>query len=330
MASDSIEQLSRIAPVSDEDAVRAFGPAGKENLLDAITALSPGHGRRAIRRPRRALVLALAVLVVAGATGAAWAMTRGSAQDTTSVDCVVQGVDSIVDATSGDPAADCASVWQSLTGKPGPQLTAYDNGLGGVAVIPSSEKPPANWTPIVSQNVALIELQENLLDQINGLNSACFSSSAATAFVQHQLDRLGLTGWTIHVRPAEPQQSSQPPAGTKSAPGVSGATDCYGGYADPSSTSVVLGGGGNQAGAADWPPHQLADSLRPLTSECLSLAAMKSEVVQRATAVGMSQTVENDHNYELSATQDNTMRCATVYETEGGTTDVVIRGPSSS
>jgi hypothetical protein len=329
MASDSIEQLSRIAPVSDEDAARVFGAAGKENLLDAITALSPGRGRSTVRRLRRPLVLGFAVLAVAGATGAAWAMTRGSARDTTSVDCVVQGVDSIVDATSGDPAADCVSVWESLTGKPAPPLTAYDNDLGGVAVLPTSQKPPANWTPIASQNVALIELQETLLDNINGPDSACFSSSEATAFAQQQLNRLGLIGWSVSVRRPEQQQSVQPPAGTKAAPGVSGGQSCYGGYADPTTRTVVLGGGGDQAGPVNSPPHQLADSLRPLTQQCLSLAAMKSEVVQRATALGMSQTVENDHNYELSATQDNTMRCSTVYETVGGTIDVVVRGPAA-
>jgi hypothetical protein len=42
----------------------------------------------------------------------------------------------------------------------------------------------------------------------------------------------------------------------------------------------------------------------------------------------MSQTVENDHNYRLTATKDDTMRCASVYETEGGTTFVVVRGPT--
>lgn len=310
MAPDSIERLSRIAPISDDDAAAVFGASGKESLLDAITALSPGRERSATRRLRRPLVFAVAVLVIAGATGAAWAMTHGSARDTTSVDCIVQGVDSIVDARSGDPAADCVAVWESLTGHPAPPLTAYDNDLGGVAVIPSSETPPANWTPIASQNIALIELQESLGDYINGPESGCFSSSQATTFVQQQLDRLGFTDWTIDVRSSD--------------------GSCYGGFTLPDTKTVVLAAGSDQSGAADWPPRQLADSLRPLTSECLSLAAMKNDVVQRATALGMSQTVEGDHNYQLSATTDNTMRCATVYETVGGTIDVVIRGPAGS
>jgi hypothetical protein len=305
MASDSIELLSRIAPVSDEEAAGVFGERGPERLLAAIVGQAPARQRH-LRRP---LVLAVAALVVVAATGAGWALTHGSARDTTSVDCVVQGVDSIVDATSGDPAADCAVVWQGLVGKPAPPLTAYDNGLGGVAVIPSSEKPPANWTPIASQNVALIELQESLLDNINGLDSGCFSSSQASAFAQRQLDRLGFTDWTIDVRSSD--------------------GSCYGGFTLPDTKTVVLDAGGDQSGASNWPPHQLADSLRPLTSECLSLPAMKREVEQRATALGMSQTVENDHNYALSATQDDSMRCATVVETVGGTIVVIVRGPAA-
>lgn len=310
MASDWMEQLSRITPVSDEDAAHAFGPAGKEDLLDAITALPPGRERTAIRRLRRPLVLAVAALVVAGATGAAWAMTRGSARETTAVDCLIGGVTTIINATSGDPASDCAAIWPA----PVPKLQAYADATGGgVVVIPASDKPQSGWTPIESQDVALIVLQENLDDHINGLDSGCFSSAQATTFAQQQLSRLGFIGWTVDA------QSSS-----------STAANCYGGFADPSSQTVTLQPMGDQSGAATWPPHQLADSLRPLTSECLSFSAMKSEVVQRATALGMSQTVENDHNYELNATEDNTMSCATVYETVGGTTDVVIRGPAST
>ena len=305
---DSTELLSRLAPVSDSEAAEVYGP-GKERLRDAITKLPHGRSRPARHLLRRPVVIAVAVLGVAAAMGAGWALTRGSAKDTTSVDCIVQGVDSIVDATSGDPAADCAVVWQRLVGSPPPALSAYDNGLGGVAVIPTSQKAPANWTPLVSQNVALIELQGSLNDHISGLASACFGSDAATTFVQRQFDRLGFADWRVDVRSSD------------------GA--CYGGYTEPDTKTVVLGAGGDQSGAATWPPHQLADSLRPLTNECLSLSAMKSEVEQRATALGMSQTVENDHNYALSATQDDSMRCATVYETIGGTTDIVVRGPAA-
>jgi hypothetical protein len=306
-ASDPTELLSRLAPVSDGEAAEVFG-AGKEHLRDAITQLPHGRSRSARPLPRRPLVIAVAALVVVAATGAGWALTRGSAQETTSVDCIVQGVDSIVDATSGDPATDCASVWAGLVGSPAPPLTAYDNGLGGVAVIPSSEKPPTSWTLLASQNVALIELQESLNDHISGLASACFGSDAATTFVRRQFDRLGFADWRVDVRSSD------------------GA--CYGGYTEPDTKTVVLGAGGDQSGAATWPPHQLADSLRPLTQECLTLPAMENEVVQRATALGMSQTVENDRNYQLTAVKDDTLSCASVTESVGGTTDVIVRGPA--
>lgn len=306
-APSPIELLSRVVPMSDEEAASVFGEAGREGLLDAITRLTP-RGRPARRRlRRRSLVIALAaVVVVAAATGAGWALTHGSARDTTSIDCVIQGADTIIEATSGDPAADCAVAWQGLTGKPAPQLRAYDDGIGGVTVIPSSQKPPAGWTPIVSQNVALIELQESLDDSINGLNSACFGVSAATAFAQRQLDRLGLVGWTVQAR-------------SGFGPGES----CANGVAEPEAKTISLMpvAGLNGRGA-------LTNSLRPLTKECLSLPAMRSAVEQRATSVGMSQTAHDSRNYVLNSTEDDTMRCTTLYETVGGTIDLILRGPA--
>ena len=110
---------------------------------------------------------------------------------------------------------------------------------------------------------------------------------------------------------------------------TSGATGqaCYGGFADPAARAVILGAGGDQSGPANWPPRQLATSRRPLTHECLSLPGMQGKVEQRAAALGMSQTVKSSRNYVLNATRDDTMRCATVYESVGGTPDLAIRGP---
>ncbi len=303
-APDSIEMLSQVAPVSDEEAAEVFGAAGKERLLAAITRTAPER-RRPSHRLRRPLVVAVAVVAVAAATGAGWALTQGSAQETTSVDCQINGGTTVINATSGDPAADCAAIWPA----PVPKLQAYDDGIGGVVVIPASEKPQADWTSIASQDVSLIELQESLDDNINGLDSGCFSASSATTFARQQLDRFGLIGWSVQV-------NSSSETGQL----------CYGAYADPQATTVTLMSTGDQSGAANWPPRRLADSLRPLTQECLSLATMKSEVEQRAAGLGMSQTVENDHNYVLNSTEDDTMRCATVTEAVTGTTYVVVRG----
>lgn len=308
-APSSIELLSEIAPVSDAEAASTFGADGQQRLLEAVTRLSLGHARPNSRRLRRPLAIALAAAVVAAATGFGWALTHGPARETTSVDCLIHGVTSVIDSTSGDPAADCAAIWPS----PVPALQAYDDGLGGVVVIPKSEKPQASWTPIASQDVALIELQESFDDMINGLNSRCFDSSAATTFAQQRLDRLGFVGWSVAVRPTS--QTGQL---------------CYWGFPQPESKTVTLiAGMGDQVGPTNWPPRRLADSLRPLTQECLSLAAMESEVVKRATSLGMSRTVENNRNYQLKAVRDDTMRCASVSESVTGTTYVVVRGPGA-
>jgi hypothetical protein len=302
MASDSIELLSRIAPISDEAAAGVFGELGRERLLAAILRQAPARQRR-LRRP---LVLAVAVLVVAAATGAGWAaLSPGPARETTAIDCVIDGrVGTVIDATTGDPAADCAAIWPA----PVPKLQAYDDGIGGVAVIPASAKAPAGWTPIESQDVVLVMLQENLDDKINGLDSACFGSSQATTFAQQQLDLLGFVGWTTTVR--------------------SGGGSCYRGFADPQAKTVTLMAMGDPTGVANWPPQELADSLRPLTQQCLSLSAMQNDVVERATALGMSPSEENYRNYRLTAVPDDTLSCATVTESVAGTTAVVVRGPA--
>jgi hypothetical protein len=307
-APSSLELLSRIAPVSDEEAVTVFGEAGSELLLEAITCLAPGSERPARRRYRRPIAVAVAAVVIAAATGAGWALTHRDARETTAVDCIIGGATTVIDATSGDPAADCAAVWPA----PVPRLQAYDDGTGGVVVIPRSQKAPEGWTPIASQDVALIALQESLDDHVNGLASACFDLSAAKSFAQRQLDWLGFVGWTIGVR------QSSPSAGL-----------CYGGLAEPQTKTLTLMASGDQSGSPDWPPRQLANSLRPLTQECLSMPAMRSQVEQRASRLGMSQRVQDSRNYVLDSSRDDTMRCASVRETVGGTTHVIVRGPTA-
>ena len=107
-----IDSLRRLAPVSDADAAALFGTAGREELLAEVTRLPFGRGAepRRVAPRRRRLVLALAaVAVVAIATAATWvALSNGPARETTSVECVIKGVDTIIPSTSGDPAQDCA------------------------------------------------------------------------------------------------------------------------------------------------------------------------------------------------------------------------------
>jgi hypothetical protein len=339
-APDPIELLSRIAPLSDEEAAALFGTMGRERLLEAITRLSPRAARRNRRRVRRPLVLAIAVLVAIGMTAVAWAITRGGARETTSIDCVIAGVDSGIDATSGNPAADCAAEWQRERGTPAPALVAYANSYGGVTVLPRSKKPPAGWRTLHSQDVALIELQESLDDYLNGLNSTCFTSAQATAFTREQLYRLGFAGWTVNIRSISASTSSKNSptvtaengSGARPAPAMStaGAICTSSELVDPTTTTVTLISSPYGNPPPNWLPGRLATSLRPLTKTCLSLPAMRRAVEQRASRLGLSPSPPlTGKSYDLNVIKDDKQHCTTVYQTVEGGISLILRGARS-
>lgn len=322
----SIDSLRRLSPVSDASAAAVFDAAGRDELLAGLTGLpfrSHVSRLRATRRPRP-LVLALAVLVLLGTAAAAWAIFRSPAQETTSVECVIAGVDTIVPATSGDPAHDCAMTWKRDTGTSAPPLAAYDNGLGGVTVIPRSQKPQTGWKPLLSQDVALIQLQNSLDDYIAGLNSTCLDGKAATALAEAKLAQFGFTGWTVAVRSADSGGTTSPPnaaPGIKNAPGSR--TCVAADVVDPANQTVTL----IPMGVATGPEttfEKLADKLRPVTQSCESLTAAVAAVHAAASSLGLS---ESARTYELDAVEDGSLRCASVYETVGGTIFVAARGP---
>ena len=298
----SIDSLRRLAPVSDSDAAAFFGAPGHEELLAGLTQLP--HGRGATRRPgthrRRRLVLAVAVIALAAiATAATWVvLDNGPARETTSVQCLIGNNDAIIPATTGDPAQDCAANYKRDFGTAAPALVAYDNGRGGVTVIPRSQKPEAGWKRLVSgQDVDLIQLQDSLDDYVNGLNSRCLNGAAATALARAKLAEFGFTGWTVSVR--------------------SQGSCTNGDYVDPANETVTLISGDVPTGH-DTAVQKLADRLRPITRECRSLPAAVASV--RRAAQGLT--------YNLNAVEDNSLRCAAIYETVGGTIFLTVRGPS--
>jgi hypothetical protein len=304
--SSPIDSLRRLSPVSDASAAAVFGVAGREELLAGVTGLPlcrHAERPRATRR-RRPLVLALAVVVLLGTAAAAWALFRSSAQETTSVQCLIKGSDAIIPSTSGNPAHDCAVDWNREFGTAAPPLAAYDNGLGGVTVIPRSEKPQAGWKPLLSQDVALIQLQDSLDDYIGGLNSSCLDGNAATALARARLARFGFTGWTVSLRDG-------------SATGTCVTADIV----DPGTQTVMLIPTGPPLAPATT-QQKLAARLRRLTQACESLPAAVAAVRSAASSVGLFSA-----DYQLNAVTDNSMRCASIYETVGGTTFITVRGP---
>jgi hypothetical protein len=331
----SIDSLRRLSPVSDASAAAVFGVAGREELLAGVTHLPLGRGAR--RRPvtrRRRLVLAVGALaVVAIATAATWAAVRsGAARETTSVECLIGNSDAVIPSTTGNPVHDCTVDYKRELGTAPPRLVAYDNGLGGVTVIPHSQKPPAGWKRLVSgQDVDLIQLQDSLDDYINGLDSSCLGTEAATSLAASKLGQFGFTGWTIARRSPGPSSTNLPGStteagGKKAAPtqSLSGTRMCVAGdIVDPATQSVTLIPMSVGTGP-ETTFERLADKLRPLTQSCESLPAAVASVRAAAGDLGLS---ESDRTYDLNAVTDNSMRCASIYETVGGTTFITVRGP---
>jgi hypothetical protein len=324
-----IDSLRRLAPASDAEAAEVFGVSGRQELLEGVTSLPLGRvARPRLAAPRRRrLVLALAALAVAViATAATWVvLSTAPARETTSVECVINGVDSIIPSTSGDPAQDCAVEWKRELGSAAPKLVAYDNTFGGVTVLPGSKTPPSGWKRLVSgQDVDLIQLQNSLDDYVNGFNSSCLSSGSATNFTRARLAQFGFTGWTVSLRaPSSGGPAPPAPAGTKKAPTAeaSGSTCWNVDLVDPSTQSVTLMPSSDQRGGT---PTQLADKLRPLTQSCESLSSAVASVRAAASDLGLS---ESARGYDLNTVTDNSLRCASIYETVGGTIFLTVRGP---
>jgi hypothetical protein len=72
--------------------------------------------------------------------------------------------------------------------------------------------------------------------------------------------------------------------------------------------------------------HQkLAEKLQPLTQSCESLPSAVASVRAAASGLGLS---ESARGYDLNTVTDNSVRCASIYETVGGTIFLTLRGPS--
>ena len=178
----------------------------------------------------------------------------------------------------------------------------------------------------------MIQLQDSLDDYINGLNSSCLGSAAATSFAESRLARFGFIGWTIAVRSPASASTNLPtpkvvPGGPQAAPTQSTAdtrTCVASDIVDPATQSVTLIPV-EVATGSEATFEKLADKLQPLTQSCESLRAAVASVRTAATDLGLSQSART---YDLNAVTDNSLRCASIYETVGGTIFLTVRGPS--
>lgn len=320
MSSNRTTDLPRAEPVplTDEAFARTASGNVRDDLLAGILAIplaeAPLRRRRlAWRGARRVPVMVAASTGAVVASGAiAWAVVTSGATDTVSVQCEINGADSIIPATSGNPVSDCAAQWERETGEAAPALRAYDNGHGGVTVSPAAQAPPPSATPLppgTTQNVSAITLQETLDDFVAGLNATCHTSAEAVTFVRGQLDAAGLSDWSVQP----------PPQG-----GDGNATCANTAIVDAKSHSVLLRALTGPADEdASLPYMKLAEKLRGI-SGCLTASELGNRVQAAANSVGLSAAA---HQYQLTEVT-NSSSCAIVHETVGGTIFLTVRGPA--
>jgi RNA polymerase sigma factor (sigma-70 family) len=228
-------------------------------------------------------------------------------------------------AVSGDPVADCASLWHRVIDNDPPPMTAYDNGRGGVSVLLASEPVPAGYTPLQPgpfQDTSIIELQETLEDIGSGLGSACFDEEAARDLTQRQLDRLGLVEWIITV------DETRVPDGDLL---------CANPAVEGEFSQVVLFGTENWfQGAPSDPYYGYAASLQDeLAARCLPLEqatdlaralAAETRIVVDGAAIAMTQ---EPWAPILNQAEDPDADCTRATITVGGFVFVSLRGPTA-
>lgn len=208
--------------------LRAADPARKADLgrvdPEALRALRTGvtmtttptpsaAPSRLHRLSRRGLAIGVATLALGG--GIAYAgverlLTPDGAAD--GITCVTAWPtadrdvpDPAVNAShvTGDPVADCQER-QAANGLPAiPDPVAFRLDTPQVYVAPRSQMP-AGATPLVPEPMSgpELELWASVHDLADGLGTQCLAADAAVSAARAELDRLGLTAWSVSEQPA--------------------------------------------------------------------------------------------------------------------------------
>jgi hypothetical protein len=286
-------------------------------VVAAALALSSGPGRRAagsspagsVASPTASPARPPTPSPAPGSPATAVASVQGA----TSISCNdATGDQAIIDAFSGNPVADCDSIWQqSYRAKP-PQLTAYADD-GGVYVLPVTAKPQAGSVPLpagVVMNTRLIVLNEWLQDWVSGPMSHCYSGSQAVTAVQGELTSLGLPGWTAVTE----------------LPAASPPTACANtGQIFYAQHEVQLQSGPPEAAGGQL--QSLASSLRQIIGQCDDLPVAAARVRTAAAQAGLPVSSSGSGTWLQQVTVPDA-RCTSIYLEVGGTVIVTVRGPA--
>ena len=308
--------VRRLPLVTDEQAARMSDEQTRQHLFDEITTQPVETDGRAdgarVRLSRRTFVL-VAALTLAGLATVGWAVSNFMTPTTLSVAChLPDGAVSVIPPVTGDATVDCAAHWARETGEQPPELVAYDNGSGGIEVVPASTEPSEGWTalePGVTQDPAVVELEAALDDHVSGLRSECHLVDEARQVVDRELDRLGLTGWSVAVERGQ----------------ADGTDTCTYFLIDARQQTIALipidglvAPDGTRAG-------RFADELdRAFTDDCMTI-----DQAARRVRDGAAEQDIDPAGLVINQVNDETADCARIDLRTDGRFEVTIRGPAN-
>lgn len=329
--SDVIQALRSAGPAARVDLARADERAFTA-LREGITMTAHDTEGKTARRERRALAAGgLAVALVGG--GAAYATFDnwyggGAGSGAGGVSCQSRWVDPLTadeedfaaattggPPITGDPVADCQQ-YQELTGRPAIRdAVAFTYNGDAMYVTPRSDVPADGVEVPPFEAGSAFELKHSFSDMVDGGRSRCFSPAEATAFAKAEVARLGLDDWTVAPLPSWGPVASE--GGTCAWVGIDPeraktAISVATGEEDPSLPSE----------GTDPSVHRMRDALRErIATKCLSLSA--AEAVAK-------QVLGAQHHWPTGVTVDPEAKCTTVDMVVGGSTQIFLRGPSST
>lgn len=294
----------------------------RSDLMSSITA-EPANPFSAPRRSKRRWLLPAAAAAVLLTGAGAWAVARDDGPTNLGISCPGNRDGSIVgvQATSGDPVADCAATWVDLHGGEAPPMTAYVNPAGDVAVVLAGHQAPDGFAAMANArfDAKLIELQESLADIAGDLPHGCTDEASARSVVQHEFDRLDLEGWTVGTDPDRPIDEARPCA----------RADVHG-----RDRRVVLRGDPRAKAFSDA-YQQFAQELdRQLQATCSTLPEAEAVTKRIAAATDVSALTDvafttEDGFLSIDSVEDQTAPCARASVSVGGRVQVTLRGPAT-
>ena len=311
-----------IATVTDRHALGAL----REGILmtdrhTPPTVEAPRRGRRLGRRGLVSGVLALA-LVGGGAAYAAytqWYVGGGGDGLTcmTTWQDPLEG-DGVLDATggpplTGDPVADCQR-YQQLSGKPPIVDPVAFERDGAVFVTPREQAPKdgRDLETTAAERAAGMRLDAALDDWVDGGRSRCYDRATAVPFMQAQITRLGLTGWSTKVMPDNRPYEDGPCGFFDTDPATRTAMFFPDREADPSIRKP-------DKDVASF-VYDVRDALREGIADTCVSADEAEAVVERALG--------SQHHWPTTVVADDRARCASIDLQVGGSIQIWVYGPA--